>query len=68
MKGQKLFASKYSDEKQLLKHYLEIMKINPNYRVKYLKEWEVSVIEALENKNQKRALKIVKLDSFSRTR
>lgn len=55
-------------EKQLLKRYLEIKKINPNVRVKYLKEWETSVIEALENKNNKRVLKIVKLDSFSRTR
>ena len=55
-------------EKQLLKRYLEIKKINPNYRVKYLKEWEVSVVEALENKNEKRVLKIVKLDNFSRTR
>jgi hypothetical protein len=55
-------------EKQLLKRYLEIKKINPNYRVKYLKEWETSVMEALENKNKKRALKIVKLNSFSRTR
>ena len=53
MKKQKLFTSKYSDEKQLLKRYLEIKKINPNYRIKYLKEWEVSVVEALENKNKK---------------
>ena len=71
MKKQKLFTSKYSDEKQLLKRYLEIKKINPNYRIKYLKEWEVSVVEALENKNKKRTLeiaKIVKLDNFSRTR
>mgnify|MGYP000084726000 CR=1 FL=1 len=55
-------------EKQLLKRYLEIKKINPNYRVRYLKEWETSVIDALENKNKKRVLKIVKFDSFSRTR
>ena len=55
-------------EKQLLKRYLEIKKINPNYRVRYLKEWEVSVTEALENRNKKRELKIVKLDNFSRTR
>ena len=54
-------------EKQLLKRYLEIKKINPNYRVRYLKEWEISVTEALENKNKKRVLKIVKLDNFSRT-
>lgn len=59
---------KYSYEKQLLKRYLEIKKINPNVRVKYLKEWEVSVTETLENKNKKRTLKIVKLDSFSRSR
>jgi hypothetical protein len=71
LKEQKLFTSKYSDEKQLLKRYLEIKKINPNYRIKYLKEWEVSVVEALENKNEKRTLeiaKIVKLDDFSHTR
>ncbi len=55
-------------EKQLLKRYLEIKKINPNYRVRYLKEWEISVTEALENKNKKRVMKIVKLDNFSRTR
>jgi hypothetical protein len=52
LKKQKLFTSKYSDEKQLLKRYLEIKKINPNYRVKYLKEWEVSVIEAFENEQK----------------
>ncbi len=55
-------------EKQLLKRYLEIKKINPNVRIKYLKEWEVSVVEALENKNKKRVLKVVKLDDFSRIR
>lgn len=55
-------------EKQLLKRYLEIKKINPNVRVKYLKEWEISVIEALESKTKKRTLKIVKLDRFPRTR
>ena len=55
-------------EKQLLKRYLEIKKINPNVRIKYLKEWEVSVIKALEDKNKNRVLKIVKFDSFSRTK
>ena len=71
MKKKKIFTSKYSDEKQLLKRYLETKKINPNVRVKYLKEWEVSVEEVLENKNKKRTLeiaKIVKLNNFSRTR
>ena len=52
MKEQKLFTSKYSDEKQLLRRYLEIKKINPNYRVKYLKECEVSVIEAFDNEQK----------------
>jgi len=56
------------NERQLLKRYLEIKKINPDYRILQLREWELSVVDAVENSNIKSTSKIIQFHPFNKSK
>jgi hypothetical protein len=50
-------------EKRLLKRYMEIKQLPQEYRVMQIKEWELSVVDALSEKNTTSLSKVVQLHS-----
>jgi hypothetical protein len=51
------------NEKQLLKRYFEIKKINPDYRVSYLRDWESHAVKAIEDSYKPIVNRVVHLKS-----
>ena len=51
------------NDKQLLKRYMEIKQLPQEYRVIQIKEWELSVVDALSKKNTTSLSKVVQLHS-----
>jgi hypothetical protein len=48
-------------EKQLIKRYFEIQKINPYQRISYLKEWEDSALESLNDSRANHSFSVVSI-------
>ena len=51
------------NEKRLLKRYMEIKQLPQEYRVMQIKEWELSVVDALSEKHTTSLSKVVQLHS-----
>jgi hypothetical protein len=52
------------NEKQLLKRYFEIKNINPDYRISYLRDWEIIAVKAIEESTNGKINKVIHLKSI----